>query len=99
VGSLIFRNDAPERVRVEVYHPDGHGAVESSWTVPAGTVANLGGGFGNDWGIRAGTGCATTLGRAGHWSEGRFIVDWRENALTPGAPPTTTPTALRPNEG
>lgn len=85
VGSIIFHNDGPERVHVEVYHPDGQGP-EISWIVPPRQVADLGGGFGNDWGIRAGSGCVTTLGQVGYWSDGRFIVDWRENSLSPGTP-------------
>ena len=97
VGHIIFRNDGAERVQVEIYHPDGRGSVEVSWTVPGQEIVDLGGGFGSDWGIRAGVGCATTLGEAGRWSEGRFIIDWRENALTPGEPPKTRPLPLTPH--
>ena len=98
VGSIIFRNASGERVHVDVYHPDGQGSVEVSWTVPAGAVADLGAGFGSDWGIRAGAGCTTTLGQAGRWSEGRFVIDWRESTLTPGESPKTNPAPLKPNE-
>ena len=66
---------------VAVFHPDGAGWEEVRWTVPAGAVVDLGGGFGNDWGIRADTSCITTLGRVGRWSDGGFAVAWRAGAL------------------
>lgn len=86
VGGLVFRNASSRPVELKLYHPDGDGSVELGWTVPANTTADLGNGFGNDWGIRADTSCVTTLGRAGIWDSLRFVIAWRADSLVAGEP-------------
>ena len=84
VGGLVFRNASGRAVDLLLYHPDSDGSIEVGWSVPGNTSADLGNGFGNDWGIRAATSCVTTVGRAGRWSDGRFLIEWRGDSLIAG---------------
>ena len=54
------------------------GAVELTVTAGAGST-EIAGGFGNDWGVRLGDQCVTTLGEAGAWTGDRFVIDWPDD--------------------
>ena len=78
VGTIEIRNATSNAVNVELYHPDGTGAVELTATAGAGST-EIAGGFGNDWGVRLGDQCVTTLGEAGAWTGDRFVIDWPDD--------------------
>ena len=83
VGQIRVRNTTAGAVVVRVYHPDGDGSVEQEWTVPPRAAADLGGGFGNDWGIQVDNSCVQTVGRASAWDHSTFALVWTGAALAP----------------
>jgi hypothetical protein len=77
VGAVVVRNKGARPIQVRVYHPDGDGTYpEGTWTVEAGSEADLGNGFGNDWGLQVDASCIATLGTSADWSNSTFVVTW-----------------------
>jgi hypothetical protein len=77
VGRIVFSNRARRAVTVSVYHPDGDSAApEETWRVEAGATRELGGGFGNDWGVRVDSGCVPTVGSVAEWDRSTFRLAW-----------------------
>jgi hypothetical protein len=90
VGAVLVRNASARAAEVKVFHPDGIGDVERSWTVPPGAVLALTGDdggrlpLGNDWGIQVQQACVATLGQAAEWRPGEFALRWDGDSVMPG---------------